>query len=286
MYTVYKNNLLALILCDSMVKFIQFHELSSHYIACHAAMEAYAVATMRNLPDAHPLYKLLQPHFRYTIGINTAARAKLINNGGIIDQAFSIGGKGKERLFQRASKLYNVQGAGVKENVKRRGVDDKDLLPNYYYRDDGILIWDAIESYVREIIGIFYKSDDDVKEDTEVQSWANEVHFNAFPGYDGALDGHGFPDKMESREDLILYCTLIMFTGSAQHAAVNFGQFDIYGFAPNAPFTLQKPPPTKKGAITFADILESLPTLFISGLSAGLTFALAEFSPDEVRLNS
>ena len=245
-------------------------------------MEAYAVATMRNLPDAHPLCRLLQPHFRYTIGINTAARLKLINKGGLIDQIFSLGENGKDALFQRACKAYNVQGANVKDNVKKRGVDDKNLLPNYYYRDDGLLIWDAIESYVREIIDIFYKSDEDVKEDTEVQSWANDVHFRAFPGYNGAPDGHGFPDKMESREDLILYCTLIMFTGSAQHAAVNFGQFDIYGFAPNAPFTLHKPPPNKKGVTTFVDILESLPTLFTSGLAAGLTFALAEFSPDEV----
>ena len=31
------------------------------------------MATMRNIPDAHPLYKLLQPHYHYTIGINTAA---------------------------------------------------------------------------------------------------------------------------------------------------------------------------------------------------------------------
>ena len=155
-------------------------------------------------------------------------------------------------------------------------------MPNYYYRDDGILIWDAIESYVREIIGIFYKSDDDVKEDTEVQSWANEVHFHAFPGYDGAPDGHGFPDKMESCEDLILYCTLIMYSGSAQHAAVNFGQFDMYAFIPNAPFALRKPPPTEKGVTTYANILESLPTIHTSSLTIGLVYALSQYSPDEV----
>ena len=245
-------------------------------------MEAYAVATMRNLPDAHPLYKLLQPHFRYTIGINTAARLQLIDSGGLLDHAFSIGGKGINILMQRASKVYDVHGANIKDNVKKRGVDDKDLLPNYYYRDDGILIWDAIESYVREIIGIFYKSDDDVKEDTEVQNWTNEVHFHAFPGYNGVPDGHGFPDKMESREDLVLYCTLIMFNGSAQHAAVNFGQFDIYAFVPNAPFALRKPPPTEKGKTTFAHILESLPTIRTTGISIGLVYALAQFSPDEV----
>ena len=168
------------------------------------------MATMRNLPDAHPVYKLLQPHFRYTIGINSAARKNLINDGGLIDQIFSIEGEGKNELIGRASKAYNVQGANVKWNTKERGVDDPTLLPNYHYRDDGILIWNAIESYVTEIINIFYKSDDDVKEDAELQHWANDVHFNAFPGRDGAPDGHGFPEKMESREELINYCTLII----------------------------------------------------------------------------
>ena len=240
------------------------------------------MATMRNLPDAHPLYKLLQPHCRHTIAINSVARKNLISDGGIIDQTFSIGGKGKEMLLQRASKVYDVQDANIKVNMKKRGVDDPTLLPNYYFRDDGILIWNAIESYVTEIIGIFYKTDDDVKEDTDVQSWANDVHFHGFPGYDGAPNGHGFPEKVESHEDLIQCCTLIMFTATAQHAAVNFGQFEVYGFAPNAPFLLRKPPPTEKGVTTFAYILESLPTIFTAALSSGLTFTLAQFSPDEV----
>ena len=240
------------------------------------------MATMRNLPDAHPLYRLLKPHYRHTIAINSAARKKLINSGGLIDQIFSIGGKGKDMLLQRAFKVYNVEGANIKESMKKRGVDDPTLLPNFYFRDDGILIWNAIESYVTEIIGIFYKSDRDVKEDTEVQSWAKDVHFHGFPGYDGAPDGHGFPEKMQSRKDLIRYCTLIMFTASAQHAAGNFGQFEIYGFVPNAPFLLRKPPPTKKGETTFGYILESLPTIFTTGLTCGLVFSLSQFSPDEV----
>ena len=259
---------------------MQFHQLSTHYIACHATMEAYSVATMRNIPDAHPLFRLLVPHFRYTIGINKAARKVLINKGGIIDQAFSIGGKGKELLFQRACKVFDVRGADVKANVKKRGVDDPDLLPNYYYRDDGILIWDAIECYVRDIISIYYKSDNDVKEDLEVQKWANDTHLLGFPGHNGAPVGHGFPDKMESRDDLIYYCTLIMFTGSAQHAAVNFGQFDIAGFVPNSPYALRKKPPSEKGKATYEDILA---TVFTAGLSIGIVYALAQYSPDEVR---
>jgi len=261
---------------------MQFHQLSSHYIACHATMEAFAMATMRNIPDAHPLFRLLVPHFRYTIAINHAAREKLICKDGIIDQAFSIGGDGKDMLFKRACKIYDVRGADVKANVKNRGVDDPKLLPNYYYRDDGILVWNVIESYVKDIISFFYKSDDDVKKDTEMQSWANEAHIQGFPGYDGAPVGHGFPDKIVSRKELIYFCTLIMFTGSAQHAAVNFGQFDIAGYVPNAPYALREEPPQKKGVNTYQTILKSLPTIFTAGLSIGIVYSLAQYSKDEV----
>ena len=240
------------------------------------------MGTMRNIPDAHPLYRLLVPHFRYTIGINHAARKRLINQGGLIDQVFSIGGQGKEMLFKRAYKIFNVWGASVKANVKKRGVDDIDLLPFYYYRDDGMMIWDAIEKYVKKIVDHFYKSDDDVKQDKELQNWANDIHDNGFPGYDGVRNGHGFPDQFNNKEDLIQQCTLIMFNGSAQHAAVNFGQFNMAGFVPNSPYAMRRPPPTKKRETTFADILETLPTLFTAGLSSGLVYALSEFSPDEV----
>ena len=75
----------------------------------------------------------------------------------------------ENELIWTASKAYNVQGANIKQNTNELGIDDPTLLPNYqYYRDDGILIWNAIESYVTEIIGIFYKSDDDVKEDAKL----------------------------------------------------------------------------------------------------------------------
>ena len=37
------------------------------------------------------MYKLLQPHFRYTMRINCAARTSLINAGGIVEVGFTPG---------------------------------------------------------------------------------------------------------------------------------------------------------------------------------------------------
>lgn len=257
------------------------------------------MGTMRNLPDPHPIYKLLRPHFQYTMAINTRARETLIAPNTIIDQIFSIGGEGKDELMSMDYATYNIQRTNIKRNIKERGVDDPDLLPHYYYRDDGLKIWDAIESYARDIITHFYRSDDDVKNDKELKSWAEDLYFNGFPtssyycedfddddfddcDENSRTSGHGFPKRIESREELVEYCTLIMFTGSAQHAAVNFGQYEYYGFVPNAPTGLRKPPPIRKGEADYQTLLDTLPDKKTTVKSIAVSHLLSQFSRDEV----
>ena len=240
------------------------------------------MATMRNLPGPHPIYKLLHPHFRYTMAINTLARATLINDGGIIDQLFAIGGKGKVELLQRVSKLHQVQWTNIVQHAKERGVDDPDKLPGYYYRDDGTKIWNAIKKFVEGIVDEFYSTDEDVQKDTEIQSWAEDVHKNGFPGYFGAEDGHGFPKKITTKQDLVEICTLIMFTGSAQHASVNFGQYGLYGFVPNAPSTLCLPPPSKRGVADYNMLMKTLPNKTDTTYQIKTAHLLSGYSPDEV----
>ena len=192
---------------------------------------------------------------------------------------FAIGGKGKVELIQHASALYSVHWTNIARNTKERGVHN---LPGYYYAEDGIQIWKAMKKFAGEIIEHFYKTDENVEGDEELQSWAEDIHTNAFPGYFGGKEGHDFPKKISSKEQLTEFCTLIMFTGSAQHAAVNFGQFDIYGFVPNAPSTLHKPPPTKKGVADYTTLLQTLPNEEITGLQVSVTHLLSRYGDNEV----
>ena len=237
------------------------------------------MATMRNLPDAHPVNKLLRPHFRYTIAINTRARASLINNGGTIDQFFGIGGEGKVELFKRSSKVYRVDITNIKESIQERGLE---TVPKFYYRDDGLKLWALFESFVTSIIDEFYKSDADVTNDSELKNWAEDVYSNGFPSFQGSPEGRGFPNYIASKSELIKQCTRIMFTGSCQHAAVNFGQYTIYSYVPNAPFVVRQPPPDKKGLATYNTLLKTLPDEHTTVGSIALTYTLSQYSSDEV----
>lgn len=57
----------------------------------HCATEPYIIATNRQLSAMHPIYRLLYPHFRYTMKINALAREALINTNGIIETSFFPG---------------------------------------------------------------------------------------------------------------------------------------------------------------------------------------------------
>ena len=237
------------------------------------------MGTMRNLPDAHPIYKLLRPHFRYTMAINQRARATLINDGGLLDKVFSIGGAGRVELMKRGYKSYSIHSTNIKRSILERGLDK---IPGNYYRDDGFKIWDAIEEFATKVIDRFYSSDEDVVNDPELKKWAVDIHHNGFPGYCGREDGVDFPKHFTTRADLIEHCTLIMFTGSAQHASVNFGQYDVYRYVPNAPLGVRKSPPTIKGKSQEKDIIDTLPGTFSTPLAIGLTHILSQYSNDEV----
>ena len=242
------------------------------------------MGVMRNLPDAHPLYKLLRPFFRYTMAINSRARDTLINGGGIIDRIMSVGGAGKVELIKRAYASYSVHLTNIVRSLNRRGVNNPEELPGYYYRDDGLKIWGALKEYVGNVIRHFYTDDAAVKADKELENFSADVHQNGFPGArPGQPDGHNFPAEFSTRESLIEHCTLIAFTGSAQHASVNFGQYLYYGFIPNAPLSVTLPPPTRKDEVTMETILKAMPSKEAGTLGIGVTHLLSQYSEDEVR---
>ncbi|KAJ9681974.1 hypothetical protein PVL29_018054 [Vitis rotundifolia] len=62
-----------------------YHQLLSHWLNTHAAIEPFVIATNRQLSVLHPIHKLLHPHFRDTMNINALARQIVINAGGVVE---------------------------------------------------------------------------------------------------------------------------------------------------------------------------------------------------------
>ncbi|XP_038639208.1 polyunsaturated fatty acid 5-lipoxygenase-like [Scyliorhinus canicula] len=258
----------------------QIHQTVTHLLNTHLMSEVFGIALYRQLPAVHPLFKLLVPHVRFTIAINTKAREQLICECGLFDKANATGGGGHVRLVQRAMLTLNYKMFCFPESIQMRGVGCKEELPYYYFRDDGVAVWEAVQSFVTEVVNIYYDNDEAVQTDTELQAFVKDVFVY------GLRDNKktGFPKTIKTIEKLIEYVTVVIFTTSAQHAAVNFGQYDWCSWIPNSPPTMRQPPPTEKGVVNVELIIESLPDRGRSCWHLGAVWALSQFQDNELFL--
>ncbi|KAH9509998.1 Arachidonate 12-lipoxygenase, 12R-type [Bulinus truncatus] len=239
-----------------------YHQALTHLGFTHLLMESFSLATQRNLSHSHPVFKILAPHFLYIMAINSLAVSELVSDGGWVDRTMNYGNKGMYALVVKKYTDWRLDVDGtLPEDLKRRGLDDPNVLPNYHYRDDAILIYNAISKYVQDYLALYYTSTELVARDHELQSWAQELvkEKNFAEGGFGikGLPGNGILSTVEQIQQIV---TSIIFICSVGHAAANFGQYDEYGFPPNYPLTLLgEPPVDPKAVITEQDILKALP---------------------------
>uniref|UniRef100_A0A8C5PUP6 Uncharacterized protein n=1 Tax=Leptobrachium leishanense TaxID=445787 RepID=A0A8C5PUP6_9ANUR len=251
----------------------QLHELDHHLLRTHLLAEVICLATVRNLPTQQPLLKLLLPHFDFTLEINILARSQLIGPGGLFDKAFVTGNGGVPILVRKALERLTYTSLCLPDDLKDRGMES---IPKHYYREDGMKIWSAMEKFASDIVNYYYKDDDMVSKDPELQAWIKEIFQRGFL----ERESSGIPSSLRSRVEVIKFATMVMFSCSAQHAAVNSGQFDFYSWMPNAPSSLRQPPPTKKGVTTFQSILDALPEMNTTAL-AMVTVWLLRKEPED-----
>jgi len=233
------------------------HEAVTHLARTHLFVGTFVMATHRQLPISHPLSLLLRPHFEGTLAINDAAQRTLIAPGGGVDRLLSSTIDNSRVLAVRGLQSYRFNSAMLPKQFKQRGVDDPNLLPVYPYRDDALLVWDAIHQWVSDYLNLYYATDEDVQKDAALQAWVAEAQ--AYDG--GRVSDFGEDGGIQTRDYLVDAATLIIFTASAQHAAVNFPQKDLMGYAAAFPLAGYLPASTLRREISEQDYLNLLPPL-------------------------
>uniref|UniRef100_A0A2K6R8E0 Uncharacterized protein n=1 Tax=Rhinopithecus roxellana TaxID=61622 RepID=A0A2K6R8E0_RHIRO len=225
----------------------QLHQLQSHLLRGHLIAEVIAVATMRSLPSLHPIYKVVST-----------------GSGGHVD------------ILQRATACLTYRSLCPPDDLADRGLLG---VKSSLYGQDAIRLWGIISRYVEGMVGLFYKSDQAVKDDLELQAWCREM---TETGLQTAQD-RGFPISLESRAQLCHFVTMCTFTCTGQHASNHLGQLDWYSWILNGPCTMRKPPPISKD-VTEKDIVDSLPNLHQARMQKTVTDFLGRRQPVMVAL--
>ncbi|KAH9326929.1 hypothetical protein KI387_007107, partial [Taxus chinensis] len=273
-----------------------YHQLVSHWLRTHCITEPFIIATHRQLSRMHPVYKLLTPHYLNTMDINQAARQALINAGGIIEQGFTTGRYSAE-MSSIVYKQWKFNEQGLPADLLARGMAVPDpkaphglrlAIEDYPYAVDGIEIWFGLKQWVSDYLCLFYKDDASVKTDKELQAWWDEI---VNVGHGDLKDDPSRWYKMDSLDNAIQVITTIIWTTSAHHAAVNFGQYSYGGYMPNMPTMTRRLIP-EKGTPEYDELLMNADRYFLKTVSTptqatlimGVLEILSKHSKNEVYL--
>jgi arachidonate 15-lipoxygenase len=231
------------------------HEMNTHLCRTHFVMSPFAVATARQLAENHPLSILLKPHFLFMLANNHLGQQALINPGGAVDRLLAGNLAESMELTKDAYEGWNINDFALPQEIKNRGMNE---IPHYPYRDDGILVWAAINTFVSDYIHHFYPTPQELTNDNELQAWAAELSDKTTGG-----KVKGMPDRINNLDELIEIITTVIFTCGPQHSAVNFAQYGYMALASNMPLAAYQDIPDENpdvdDSMTMKKILDLLP---------------------------
>eukprot|EP00118_Oscarella_pearsei_P016744 m.162055 g.162055 ORF g.162055 m.162055 type:complete len:245 (+) comp38831_c0_seq1:2463-3197(+) len=187
-------------------------------------------------------------------------------------------------LLKHAYQTFDFRNLVIPYFFSTKGVTD---VPGYFYRDDALQIWHAIRTFTRKVLGFYYVGDGELRADGELQTWLREIHDVGLP-YDPVKGErrHNVPSTFVTCDELVTFVTAIIFACTAQQSALSAGQLDAYGFCPNAPMAMFRPPMVKKGQVDMKTILSALGDMDAISSQAALAVSLTQVTDSEVRLGA
>lgn len=261
------------------------HETIAHLGDCHLIVEPAVVAARRQLSESHPLLTLLIPHFRFTININDTAIHSLIAPGGTVATNVGPSLESTRDLLAKSHQAWRWDENNPDRVFNLRGVDG---LPDFPFRDDSLLLWEAIKNYVSGYLKTYYSSDSDVSEDSELQAWIHEMTCPLYAGFKGmnglvSTGDDNRPYELNSLDYLIQIVSQLIYIAGPLHASVNFAQYPLMSFAPSVAGTIYQEPPTRSTELkTHEDCLAWYPPLDVALYTSSFEYLLSNVQYDRL----
>lgn len=143
------------------------------------------------------------------------------------------------------------------------------LFGDYPYAVDGLEIWVIIKRWVADFCSHFYKNDDSLTSDYEIQNWWSEIQY---VGHRDKRNDNWYP--MTTLPNLIEALTTLMWIITAFHASVNSGQYAYAGYPPNRPMLCRNFVP-EEGTLEFANFLKDPDTYYLKMLPERFEMSLS-----------
>nr|XP_023873245.1 linoleate 13S-lipoxygenase 3-1, chloroplastic-like [Quercus suber] len=269
------------------------HQLVNHWLRTHASLEPFIIATQRQMSALHPIFKLLDPHMRYTMEINALARQTLVNADGVIESCFTPGQYAMEISAAAYKSSWRFDMESLPADLIRRGMAVPDptkphglklLIEDYPYATDGLQIWSAIENWVRTYVNHYYPNSSLICNDKELQAW----YYESVNVGHGDLSQESWWPTLDNADNLVSVLTTLIWLASAQHAALNFGQYPYGGYVPSRPPLMRRLIPEENEpeyAIFLVDpqkyFLSAMPSVLQATKFMAMVDTLSTHSPDE-----
>lgn len=152
--------------------------------------------------------------------------------------------------------------------LKSRGLDDE-RISYYPFRDDAKVIWEELRSFASAVVDSVYDSNRDVKHDSELQSFINELSPDGTGPDGGRGKFRGLPNAFNTREQLKQYIHRFVWT-IAFHSTVNYPLTPI--FQPIYPTKLYEDTDPTKEYTYLESIPKSNVALRDANVAVGLGF--------------
>ncbi|CAN6683339.1 unnamed protein product [Malus baccata var. baccata] len=192
----------------------------------------------------------------------------------------------QESALEEEHLIGHLEGIGVAIPDPTQSHGLRLLIEDYPYATDGLLIWSAIERLVQTYVNYYYPDASLVQSDTELHAW---YHESINIGHADLSHASWWP-KLSTPNDLIAILTTIIWITTAQHAALNFGQYPYGGYVPTRPPHMRRLVPNQHDdPDEYANFirepqqyfLSSLPSFFEATKYMAVIDIISAHSPDE-----